>query len=149
VNPLLLCYPPRFSSTCGPFSSRRSTERSRHIDIQNFAIQEWRQHHGIKLAHILGVIKPANAQPKPIGWILHRRLVRRIMAHHGPSSFWSTSAVFHRILRTREQPAVVLHLYSMTTTLSLGEDVAAQNHDGSPWIVHYLNSCSPRRSWRR
>jgi hypothetical protein len=54
-----------------------------------------------------------------IGWILHRRLVRRLMGHHGQCTFCLPRAV-------SQQPAVVLHSYSMTTTLSLGEGVAAQ-----------------------
>jgi hypothetical protein len=54
------------------------TERSRHIDIQHFAIQEWRQRGDIKLAHIPGVINPADAQTKPLGWILHHLHVRRL-----------------------------------------------------------------------
>jgi hypothetical protein len=42
-------------------NANRSTELSRHIDIQHFAIHEWRQHSNIKLAHICGVIRnPAN-----------------------------------------------------------------------------------------
>jgi hypothetical protein len=65
-------------------NANRPTERSRHIDIQYFAIQEWRQRGDIKLAHIPGVINPADAQTKPLGWILHHRHVRRIMGHHGP-----------------------------------------------------------------
>jgi hypothetical protein len=75
--------------------------------------------------YIPGVINLANAQTKQLGWILHCRLVRRTMGHHGPRTFRSPRAVPYRIL-TWEQPAVVLHLYSMTTTLSLGEGVAAQ-----------------------
>jgi hypothetical protein len=65
-------------------NANRSTVRFRHIDIQNFAIQEWRQRGDIKLAHIPGVINPADAQTKPLGWILHHQHVRRIMGHHGP-----------------------------------------------------------------
>jgi hypothetical protein len=48
----------------------RPTELSRHIDIQHFAIQEWRQRGDIKLAHIPGVMNPADAQTTPLGWIL-------------------------------------------------------------------------------
>jgi hypothetical protein len=65
--------------------ANRPTEPSRHIDIQHFAIQEWRQRGDIKLAHIPGVINPSDAPTKPLGWILHRRHVRRSMGHHGPN----------------------------------------------------------------
>jgi hypothetical protein len=66
-------------------NANRPTELSRHIDIQHFAIQEWRQRGDIKLAHIPGVINPSDAQTKPLGWILHHRHVRRSMGHHGPN----------------------------------------------------------------
>jgi hypothetical protein len=36
-------------------NANRPTERSRHIDIQHFAIQEWGQRGDIKLTHIPGV----------------------------------------------------------------------------------------------
>jgi hypothetical protein len=50
----------------------------------------------------------ADAHTKPLDWILHHRYVRQIMGHHG---LCSTTG-------TREQPAIVLQLYSMTMTLS-------------------------------
>jgi hypothetical protein len=46
-------------------NSNRSTERFRRIDIQHFAFQEWRQRGDIKLAHIPGIINPANATLRP------------------------------------------------------------------------------------
>jgi hypothetical protein len=39
-------------------------ERSWHIYIQHFVIQECRQRGDIKLAHITGVINPADAPTK-------------------------------------------------------------------------------------
>jgi hypothetical protein len=45
-------------------NAKRPTERSGHIDIQHFAIQEWRQRGDIKLAHIPGVIND-NHGPAP------------------------------------------------------------------------------------
>jgi hypothetical protein len=64
--------------------ANRPTERSRHIDIQHFAIQELRQRGNIKLAHIPGLINAADTQTKPVGWVLHHRHIRCTMSHHGP-----------------------------------------------------------------
>jgi hypothetical protein len=65
-------------------NSNRPTQRSCHIDIQYFAIQEWRERDIIRLAHIPGVINPADQHTKPLGWILHARHARRTMGHYGP-----------------------------------------------------------------
>ena len=61
------------------------TERSRHIDIQMFAIQDWVEQQHLIMHHIPGVINPADALTKPLGWVLHHRHVRRIMGHYPPS----------------------------------------------------------------
>ena len=50
--------------------------RSHHIDIQHFAIQEWRAAGDIELHHIPGVINVSNATMKPLGWMLHLRHVQ-------------------------------------------------------------------------
>ena len=57
------------------------TERSRHIDIQHFAIQEWKERGDIVMCHIPGIINPADDLTKPLGWVLHARHARRIMGH--------------------------------------------------------------------
>jgi hypothetical protein len=68
-------------------NARIPTERSRHIDIQHFAIQDWKDRGVIELRHIPGIINPADDLTKPLGWILHLRHVRRLMGHFGhPSS---------------------------------------------------------------
>lgn len=61
----------------------RPTERSRHIDIQHFAIQDWKQAGNIRMIHIPGIINPADCLTKPVGWILHSRHARRLMGHFG------------------------------------------------------------------
>ena len=62
------------------------TERSRHIDIQMFAIQSWvTDKKAILLAHIPGVINPADALTKPLGWVLHHRHVHRLLGHQPPA----------------------------------------------------------------
>ena len=62
-------------------NARHTTDRSRHIDIQYFAIQDWKEAGDIQLRFIDGVINPSDALTKPVGWILHSRHNRRIMGH--------------------------------------------------------------------
>ena len=64
-------------------NERKPTTRSRHIDIQYFAIQEWRARGEIITRHIPGVINPADDQTKPLYWKLHERHARRAMGHYG------------------------------------------------------------------
>ena len=59
----------------------KPTERSRHIDIQYFAIQDWRQAGDIILKSIPGIINPADDFTKALGWVLHSRHARRLMGH--------------------------------------------------------------------
>ena len=59
------------------------TDRSRHIDIRYFAIQEWRRAEEIELKHIPGVVNPADALTKATGPTLHHRHSRRAMGHYG------------------------------------------------------------------
>jgi hypothetical protein len=64
-------------------NASRPTERARHIDIQHFAIQEWRQRGDIIMQHLPGIINPADQLTKNLGWILHSRHARRSMGHYG------------------------------------------------------------------
>jgi hypothetical protein len=49
-----------------------------------FAIQDWKDRGDILLAHIPGVINPADALTKALGWVLHSRHLRRVLGHHRP-----------------------------------------------------------------
>jgi hypothetical protein len=64
-------------------NAKRPTSRSRHVDIQHFAIQEWKANNEIILLHIPGIINIADALTKSLGSTLHHRHVRRMMGHHG------------------------------------------------------------------
>ena len=64
-------------------NSKKPTERTRHIDVQHFAIQEWRDDNKIVMRHLPGAINPADSLTKPLGWVLHHRHVRRLMGHYG------------------------------------------------------------------
>jgi hypothetical protein len=70
-------------------NSNKPTPRSRHIDIQHFAIQEWKRRKIVLLEHIPGVISPPDALTKALGWVLHSRHVRRMMGHYGPPEYAS------------------------------------------------------------
>ena len=64
-------------------NSGRPTERSRHIDIAYFAIQDWKQRGDIVMKHIAGVINPSDCLTKSLGWILHSRHTSRLMGYCG------------------------------------------------------------------
>jgi hypothetical protein len=69
----------------------RPTPRARHIDIQHFALQEWKANQEIVLSHILGVVNSAVSLTKSLGSTLHHRHVRRRMGHYGAP--WTPSTV--------------------------------------------------------
>jgi hypothetical protein len=69
-------------SAINMINSRVPTERSRHIDIQHFAIQEWKDAGDVVMHFIPGIINPADDLTKPLGWILHARHARRLMGHY-------------------------------------------------------------------
>jgi hypothetical protein len=61
----------------------KPTPRSRHIDIQWFAIQEWQQRGDIVMHYIPTSINPSDGATKSLGWTLHARHARRLMGHFG------------------------------------------------------------------
>jgi len=62
-------------------NARVPTERSHHIDIQHFAIQDWKDSEDIVMKFIPGVINPSDDLTKPLGWVLHECHAHRIMGH--------------------------------------------------------------------
>jgi Reverse transcriptase (RNA-dependent DNA polymerase) len=68
-------------------NSSKPTPRSRHIDIQFYAIQEWKQRGILTMHHISGVVSPPDALTKPLGWVLHQRHCRRMLGHYGPAPY--------------------------------------------------------------
>ena len=69
-------------SAINMINAKIPTDRSRHIDIQHFAIQDWKDAQDIVMHHIPGIINPSDDLTKPLGWILHARHARRIMGHY-------------------------------------------------------------------
>jgi hypothetical protein len=60
-------------------NAKRPTDRSRHIDIQHFALQEWVAKGELILRHIRGTINPADALTKALGWLLYHLNSTRVM----------------------------------------------------------------------
>jgi len=69
-------------SAINMINARVPTEHSCHIDIQHFAIQDWKEAGAIVMEFISGVINPSDDLTKPLGWVLHDRHARRIMGHY-------------------------------------------------------------------
>ena len=53
-----------------------------HIEVQYFAIQDWKDAGDLEMHFIPGVINPADDLTKPLGWVLHARHARRFMGHY-------------------------------------------------------------------
>jgi hypothetical protein len=64
-------------------NQNKPAERSRHVDIQFFAVQEWRKAKQIILEAIPATANPADAETKALSWVLHSRHVHRCMGHCG------------------------------------------------------------------
>ena len=61
----------------------RPTERSRHIEIRYFGLQQWQALGHVAIHHIAGIINPADVLTKALGWLLHSRHARFLMGHYG------------------------------------------------------------------
>jgi len=110
----------------------KPTPRSRHIDIQHFAIQEWRAKEIIRLFHIAGVLNASDQATKALGWILHHRHARRGVGHFGvPKQTPVRVAPFERSF----------HL-SALHTFPYGMVFLAQNEDKSSFIYARLSPSS-------
>ena len=81
----------------------RPTPRARHIEIQHFAIQEWRDKGDVVLRHCPGVINASDDLTKALGWVLHSRHARRSMGHYkmGSPIASTASALFAKGETTR------------------------------------------------
>ena len=62
----------------------KPTTRSHHIDVQHFAIQEWRDCGEIEMHHIPSIINPADDKTKALSWVLHSHHLHQTMGHYGP-----------------------------------------------------------------
>jgi len=69
-------------SAINMINARVPTERSRHIDIQHFAIQDWKEAGAIVMQFISDVINPSDDLTKPLGCVLHDCHAHHIMGHY-------------------------------------------------------------------
>lgn len=83
-------------------NARQPTDRSRHIDIQYFALQDWKAQGHLVALHIDGVNNPSDDLTKPLGWVLHARHARRLMGHFPISFSTSASSLISRVSRSGE-----------------------------------------------
>ena len=60
------------------------TERLHHINIQHFAIQDWKDAGDLIMQHICGTINASDNLTKPLGWKLHEQHARLLMGHYNP-----------------------------------------------------------------
>lgn len=58
------------------------TDRTRHIDIWYFALQDWRLAGDIKMVLIKGILNLSDTKTKPLGYVLHNRHCRQMMGHY-------------------------------------------------------------------
>jgi hypothetical protein len=70
-------------STIMMANADKPTERSRHIDIQFFALLTWIKAGDILLGHIKGTDNPSDALTKALGWVLHHFHCYRMMGLAG------------------------------------------------------------------
>ena len=66
-------------------NENKPTSRARHIKVQHFAAQSWREAGEIVMEHVSGHINPADDLTKPLPWLIHGRHARRAMGHYGLS----------------------------------------------------------------
>ncbi|GFH49019.1 hypothetical protein CTEN210_05495 [Chaetoceros tenuissimus] len=59
----------------------RPTDRTRHLAIQWFAIQEWKQNGDIEVFHVPSADNSADNNTKGLSVALHQRHARRAMGH--------------------------------------------------------------------
>mmetsp|Transcript_30150 Transcript_30150/g.56561 ORF Transcript_30150/g.56561 Transcript_30150/m.56561 type:complete len:109 (+) Transcript_30150:325-651(+) len=53
-----------------------------HVDIQWFAINDWKEAGDIIMHFIPGILNPSDDLNKPLGWVLHTRHARHLMGYY-------------------------------------------------------------------
>ena len=82
-------------------NQQRPTKRSRHIDTQWFAIQEWKERGDIILQYVNTKYNSANGLTKELSRLLHRRCANKGMGLYGsPYSFGK-----YKISRVYDKPS--------------------------------------------
>ena len=58
------------------------TDRTRHLDIQYFAIKDWREDCDTIMEHIPGILNLRNDLTKLLDYVLHACHCQQIMGHY-------------------------------------------------------------------
>ena len=66
--------------------------RSRHIDIQYYAVQEWVKRKIVVIRRVCTKENVSDALTKILGWVLHGRHCDEMMGYNGPK-YWLFSTV--------------------------------------------------------
>jgi len=74
-----------------------TTRRLRHVDVQKFAIQEWRQQGEISSEKVSSQENLADLTSKCTTRPIHARLILRIFAYHGPQMFRVTQVKMNEV----------------------------------------------------
>ncbi len=64
-------------------NQNRPTDRTKHLEVQWFAIQQWREDGDIVMFYIDTKDNSADAMTKALGWVLHNRHAARAMGLYG------------------------------------------------------------------
>jgi hypothetical protein len=65
-------------------NASRPTPRSHYINIQYFAIQDWKKAGETILLHIPGIKNPSDDPTKALSWVMHSRHARHLIRHIPP-----------------------------------------------------------------
>jgi hypothetical protein len=75
----ILGHPPYNTAVGFIVNDERPTNRTRHVDVQFFAVQQWRQKGYIKAQRLAGPINPADSMTKPTPFSTYALHTRYIM----------------------------------------------------------------------
>ena len=116
-------------------NERRPTPRVRHVQIQQFAIQEWRAAKLIEMQHLPGIINSSDDLTKPLSWVLHGRHARRNMGHY--------AAPTSTLMRPTSNP------YTRGLGHKAGEGVGSSTSAPASLSVTQVAVTNARAAWKR
>ena len=106
-------------STINMINNLVPTERSRHIDIQHFAIQDWAKAKDIVMRHIPGILCIPDGLTKALGWVLHSHHARCMMGHFLNSIAVAPILLIQLLIGNFLPPAPSLFLFVLQLTISI------------------------------
>ena len=101
-------------------NENKPTSRTRHLEVQHFAVQRWREQGDIVMKHIGGLMNATDGLTKALAWLLHSRHAYRLLGHFMVSLSRSSKASAHSMLPAGEG-------------LEAGEGVGARETGSTTW----------------